>query len=428
MFNVAHNLFHEHRNFIQGFQTSSLASFQRFLSSQGNQPNRIAPCDLRFDRAWQDPLSTVMRWYHMQTETRFASIQHRRNREPPFFHEYLLIHLVDNSVCRLERIGEGSQAGAVLQSGCTSHDIIQWFPTEGDANSNSQSGSDLVTQVNFPVTFDLLEVLAICYSVQKCNQSSKYTLQRYNCYFLCYTVLTILTRRVTERQDHVEPSTHTRIVNHMSEALERMEHQPEDALEYLALGVCSLLENGNSTCAAAFIRGSLISKFNTVCHGLDQNVDITGILWHEDLYMGENLESLLLRHVKDAASTALESDTAAAAVLRTLPNEADRAETRPAGPESSRSLTPDILTSGTMHLASMILRALITRLHVPQYHIQGHTTPQTFNVKSSTVVETLLHIFPSSTAFTEALLAVPSINKLCVSLSNGMYELDYYSR
>ncbi|KAG8773088.1 hypothetical protein FRC12_002723 [Ceratobasidium sp. 428] len=143
-----------------------------------------------------------MEWYNLQQEssTRFYSIEHRRDLEAPFYHEFLILKLVDGAVCRIERVGEGSQTDAIRDLGCTSHDVIQWYAQ--DNYEAAIAGSGLVAIINFDQGFDILDVLAICYGVQHTKASSVYTLQRFNCYFLCLTILAILSRQVANRENN----------------------------------------------------------------------------------------------------------------------------------------------------------------------------------------------------------------------------------
>ncbi|CEL56411.1 hypothetical protein RSOLAG1IB_07797 [Rhizoctonia solani AG-1 IB] len=171
----------------------------RMTSSWSKGPS--SPLAMKFHRTWQDPNCPVWQWYLMQSQarssTQFFAIQHWRSTTGPFFHEYLLILVEHGDICRIERMGEGSRNDAIKPVGCVAHDVIQWFsPSDYRKSPASQEPAELICQVCFPRTFDVLDVLAICYSIQIQPESSKYTLQRYNCYFLCLTVLTILVRRV----------------------------------------------------------------------------------------------------------------------------------------------------------------------------------------------------------------------------------------
>ncbi|KAG8708288.1 hypothetical protein FRC09_001335 [Ceratobasidium sp. 395] len=153
---------------------------------------------MEFHSEWRHPDCSVMRWYDSQraTSTTFQSVEHRRDVNGPFFHEFLLFTLADGAICRVERVGEGSRSDAIREVGCTAHDLVQWFDAEDYAKLEAKHPSVLIAQIQFRRTFDILDVLAVCYTIQKTKTCNTYTLQRYNCYFLCLTVLAMLTRQM----------------------------------------------------------------------------------------------------------------------------------------------------------------------------------------------------------------------------------------
>ncbi|KAG9085684.1 hypothetical protein FS749_004231 [Ceratobasidium sp. UAMH 11750] len=155
---------------------------------------------MEFDEWWQGKDCPVMDWYEQQrqTSTRFQLIEHRKNLDGPFYHEFLLLKLTDGAVCRVERTGEGSRADALRYTGCTSNDLIQWFSEDDYAKFSDTMPSNLVAEIDLQQEFDILDVLAVCYSIQNTEACSVYTLQRYNCYFFCWTILAVLTRRLWE--------------------------------------------------------------------------------------------------------------------------------------------------------------------------------------------------------------------------------------
>ncbi|KAJ1301888.1 hypothetical protein OPQ81_000728 [Rhizoctonia solani] len=214
---------------------------------------------------------------------RFKIIERWRDVNPPFFHEYLLIHLLDGGVCRLERLGQGLELDAIRQLGCQAHDIIQWFPPgEYKPEKLSENPQELVIQVDLPREFDLLDVLEICYTVKKTKRSAPYTLQRFNCYFLCTTVLAILVRRTVEwstlLRDNDWPAMLDRLVKHLQET------KCEDNYAYLGLGLCDLVISGDSP------REYLLERLRRELSGADWvlgniNREFSRTLWGEDLEM-----------------------------------------------------------------------------------------------------------------------------------------------
>ncbi|KAG9118645.1 hypothetical protein FRC07_006739, partial [Ceratobasidium sp. 392] len=131
----------------------------------------------KFEYDWRSSLCPVETWYQTQVRfsqesgstTRFTSIQHRRNRDSPYFHEFLLIRLADaeGSYYRLERTGGGSNVRAITLLGCMACDMIEWFPASRYQEFILNKPSDLIAEVQFPSEFDILDILAVCYSIQQ---------------------------------------------------------------------------------------------------------------------------------------------------------------------------------------------------------------------------------------------------------------------
>ncbi|KAG8735350.1 hypothetical protein FRC10_010685 [Ceratobasidium sp. 414] len=184
----------------------------------------------------------VAGWYEQQrtSSTRFQSIEHRRNTEAPFFHEFLLLKLTNGAMCRVERIGDGSRAGAIRHIGCTAYDLIQWFIKSDYDQVSAKDPSTLLAEVDLCREFDILDVLAVCYSVQNSKECCVYTLQRYNCYFLCLTVLTVLTRRVENWETTISTDDWDSFVSSLLDRLSNL--SLEDSKEYMVLRLCALLE------------------------------------------------------------------------------------------------------------------------------------------------------------------------------------------
>lgn len=203
--------------------------------------------------------------------------------------------------------------------GCTSHDIIQWFAPHDYKNSPlSHQPSELIIEVNFGHTFNLLDVLAICYSAQQHRRTLSYTLQRFNCYFLCWTILSVLARRVGEWEDLITPSRWRGIVDGMLDELGRIDLL--DATQYLALGTCSLIDQ-DSPNPAGFVFDSLRSELNAdACASLNHKIAST--LWQKDLDL--SVGDGLLSYLETASRAVLEGDAPGSQTLCALlgnPNE-----------------------------------------------------------------------------------------------------------
>ncbi|KAG9086534.1 hypothetical protein FS749_003577, partial [Ceratobasidium sp. UAMH 11750] len=192
-----------------------------------------------------------MEWYEQQrqTSTRFQSIEHRKNLDGPFYHEFLLLKLTDGAICRVERTGDGSRADALRYTGCISNDLIQWFSADDYAKFSTSMPSTLVAEIDLQREFDILDVLAVCYSIQNTQVCSVYTLQRYNCYFFCWTILAVLTRRIWETRitSDVWDSAVDSAIDHWSNV------PPAETKKHLMLRIYTLLDPTNPRATMQFL-------------------------------------------------------------------------------------------------------------------------------------------------------------------------------
>ncbi|KDN35093.1 hypothetical protein RSAG8_11875, partial [Rhizoctonia solani AG-8 WAC10335] len=284
--------------YISGSSLGSSLEISNRLSS--SLPAASRPLSLRFYSWWKARKCPVMKWYQEQSRwsTKFKSIEHRRELQAPFHHEYLLIHLDGGAICRLERMGEGTRADAIRPIGCRAHDIIQRFDKDMyNTHELSQVPSELLVQVEFPHGLDLLDILAICFSIQQVKESSVYTLQRYNCYFLCLTVLNVLTRRAAKWGSAIDRASWASAVKNTIQNLQKM--KCSDGYEYLGLGICSLV-NPDSSKPRKFILDSIRRELYT--DGFSSlNKAIDGTLWQKDL--GSVAQELSIEHAAIAVTT-----------------------------------------------------------------------------------------------------------------------------
>ncbi|KAF8738890.1 hypothetical protein RHS02_05603, partial [Rhizoctonia solani] len=144
-------------------------------------------------------------------------------------------------------MGEGSRNGAIKPVGCIAHDIIQWFPAPSYWDSaESKEPNEIICQVDFARSFDVLDVPAICYSIQYHETCSRYTLQRYNCYFLCLTILAVLVRRVGEWEGLLTTdSAWCSIVDLSIDSLRFKTSGELNSFQYASLEICDLLQRND---------------------------------------------------------------------------------------------------------------------------------------------------------------------------------------
>ncbi|KAG8796285.1 hypothetical protein FRC12_001390 [Ceratobasidium sp. 428] len=278
----------ERNEFVRGSLTSSRIASERILSLSGfNDRGRLFV--MKFGSEWQQPGCPVMQWYSQQrgSSTKFLSIEHRRDVEGPFFHEFLLLKLTDGAVCRVERTGEGSRADAIRYMGCTANDLIQWFSDSDYAAFSAKRPSERIVEVNLCHVFDILDVLAVCYSIQNTKACRAYTLQRYNCYFLCLTVLVVLTRRVASWETSLTDEWDSLF----AVVCERWSNlSPDQAKEFPILGICAYLEPDNPR-PAQFVFDMLREHLGPRAEGFTRcNKAMRLMLWKADWESGLRTE------------------------------------------------------------------------------------------------------------------------------------------
>ncbi|KAG8742413.1 hypothetical protein FRC10_001547 [Ceratobasidium sp. 414] len=244
----------ERDDFIGSSLASSGRLSERMLTWSGsNDRGRLFP--MKFHQEWQHNNCPVMGWYNQQrkSSTCFRTIEHRQNVERPFLHEFLLLKLEDGAICRVERTGDGSRIDAIRYVGCAAHDLIQWFTNSDYEQFSAKYPSTLMAKVDLYQEFDILDVLAVCYSIQNTKACRVYTLQRYNCYFLCLTVLTMLTRRVVNWETMISRDNWDSSISALLDRLSNL--SPDDLRKYPTLRFCALLEPDNPRPGRFIING-----------------------------------------------------------------------------------------------------------------------------------------------------------------------------
>ncbi|KAG8742482.1 hypothetical protein FRC10_001378 [Ceratobasidium sp. 414] len=183
--------------------TSSFSLPQSLVPSgntfSGSSSNRRAqgPHKIGYPNGWRT--GDTEKWYKYQSTTKFAHLEYRKDREAPFYHEYIVAELDDRSVCRFDRRGDvATRAGAFTLEGMTADDTAHVIQPGESHYNKIYHNSDVVLRIHFPEKQDLITILGVCYGVQELEETRKYTLTRYNCYFLSWTILTVTSRRVVD--------------------------------------------------------------------------------------------------------------------------------------------------------------------------------------------------------------------------------------
>ncbi|KAH7327655.1 hypothetical protein B0J17DRAFT_722648 [Rhizoctonia solani] len=151
------------------------------------------------------PLSLDDGWYKEQPCTTFRALQHRKEQKG-FKHEFIVLKLLDGSVCRIERMGDPEAPfDAPSPRVSFAHDMAQCFRPD-ELDQACLDSSNIIAEIELPLDFELMHVLKICRAVQKEEKTRNYTPQIFNCSFLSLAIQVCLTRLVThwEDQDSIE--------------------------------------------------------------------------------------------------------------------------------------------------------------------------------------------------------------------------------
>jgi hypothetical protein len=132
-----------------------------------------------------------------QPSTVFTHLQYRKERGAPFWHEFIVAELDNNTVCRFDRAGESDARGDAITGENMKSQDTTWVLSMADFVELDKT-SKVLLRVHFPQGQDLISVLATCYGVKTDNQAQFYTVTRYNCYFLSWTILITAARRTVD--------------------------------------------------------------------------------------------------------------------------------------------------------------------------------------------------------------------------------------
>ncbi|CEL58616.1 hypothetical protein RSOLAG1IB_12160 [Rhizoctonia solani AG-1 IB] len=142
-------------------------------------------------------------WCQEQPSTKFRSFQHRKERKG-LRHEFIVLQMMDGSICRVERTGDpNARINALSSQGSVAHDLMQCFRPSRIVEAKLCT-SDVLAEVCVSNEFDLKDVLNICRAIQEVGKSRNYTLQTFNCYFFSLALQCCLTRLVVD-WEHIIP-------------------------------------------------------------------------------------------------------------------------------------------------------------------------------------------------------------------------------
>ncbi|KAH7332892.1 hypothetical protein B0J17DRAFT_148897 [Rhizoctonia solani] len=153
------------------------------------------PHKIDFSEGWGK--GPTEKWYaQQQGHTTFRKLQYRKEREAPFNHEFIVVELDNNTVCRFDRRGDVNNRANVLMgepipSEDTAHIIAK---SDDEFYPIIDADSDLLLSIQFPQGQDLRTILAVCFGIHSNKATQSYSLTRYNCYFFSWMIITATAR------------------------------------------------------------------------------------------------------------------------------------------------------------------------------------------------------------------------------------------
>lgn len=236
---------------------------------------------IRFPFGWDLQVGPIFSWHSQLSCTKFTSIHHRKEREFPFYHEFLYVKLTDGNLCRFERFGDpDARVDAITKEGSVAHDLAEILPS--DQLAFLDKTSDVLEEVTFSHDLDLMDILEICYSIQQNKQTRIYTLQRYNCYFFCWCVLLLLTRKAGLQGGALSAMGFDQAIQQLEFDLSKAAPTDHDSLVFL---LCRWLAPATSHPEKYVVRAlcsELSAASDSILSSLDQQPKPT--LWPYEAY------------------------------------------------------------------------------------------------------------------------------------------------
>ena len=141
----------------------------------------------------------VIEWYDRRRRkgsTLTQKLQLRRDPLAPYYHEYIVVFTQDGHTYRIDRRPDtDAPFDTIMKAGCKPYDTIQTIGSR--SLSELEKSSNCVVELRWrgKLKIDLLFVLSICFALRQDQRAKHYTLQRYNCYFLSWTIIMVAVRQ-----------------------------------------------------------------------------------------------------------------------------------------------------------------------------------------------------------------------------------------
>ena len=138
-------------------------------------------------------------WYNEQRakgSTAIKKIQLRKDYQHPYYHEYIIISTGSGHSYRVDRRPDpDAPFDTIMKTGCIAYDTIQEVDLTSLKDLDKTSSCVVELHWQGKEIIDLLFILSICFAIHNDKLSDRYTLQRYNCYFLSWAIIVITMRK-----------------------------------------------------------------------------------------------------------------------------------------------------------------------------------------------------------------------------------------
>ncbi|CAE6437906.1 unnamed protein product [Rhizoctonia solani] len=141
-------------------------------------------------------------WYHSLSNRYIQTIHLRKERESPFYHEFIVFRLRGDRptfwrIDRRQLPDEQTPLNSIYTEGVPARDTIEQVTS---LESRLEVRSNCMVEIDFQpdVQVDVGLVLKICRAIKADKNAKVYTLQRYNCFFFAQTLIMCTTCGVSD--------------------------------------------------------------------------------------------------------------------------------------------------------------------------------------------------------------------------------------
>ncbi|CAE6531674.1 unnamed protein product [Rhizoctonia solani] len=160
------------------------------------------------------PKNALYTWYNSLQTPQLHTVHLRKERAAPFYHEFILFRLKDNTYWRIDRRqrqDEPTPINCIQDVGVPAFDTIEQVTGMGSflgLDPLLAAASDCMIELEFKagIEVDVGLVLRICRAIKEHPNANVYTLQRYNCFFFAQTLLMCIACGASNWSGWKEPS------------------------------------------------------------------------------------------------------------------------------------------------------------------------------------------------------------------------------